>query len=272
MKTKKDLIGLGAVVAILLAVGAFADLQISHQLYNMDSAFGKLFEAIGEFPASLTGSFCAMIMAVVLKKRNGNKWNFKSAGSLILSILFAIMAGFLVVGYLNGPKIVAVVLSAAIIVGEYLAAKSISEHHSEEAYKAAVFGLQLFLIVMLLFNLLKLGWGRERYRHMIAAGSFAGFTPWYLPQGLASGNEFMSFPSGHSANASIIMWITLLPTFVPKLKDKEMLLKIVACIWIGMVMLSRVIMGAHFLSDVTAGMGVSLLTFYILYQKKYVKK
>lgn len=161
------------------------------------------------------------------------------------------------------------VFAAVILIAEYFSAKSIAEHHGDELYRAGVFGLQLFLIVLLAFNLMKLGWGRERYRHMAAAGTFAGFSPWYLPQGLASGNEFMSFPSGHSANAAIMMWITLLPTFLPKLQNKEIVLKIAAFISIGPVMLSRIIMGAHFLSDVTAGMTVSLVVFYLLYQKKY---
>lgn len=92
---------------------------------------------------------------------------------------------------------------------------------------------------------------------------------WMIPQGLTTNNEFMSFPSGHSANAAIIMWITLLPSFVPALAKRETVLKLFAVLWIGCVMISRVMMGAHFLSDVTMGMTLSLLLFYLFYRKRF---
>lgn len=195
--------------------------------------------------------------------------NLKCVGGFVLGVLLALMAGILPVNYLNGPKALGFVLGAVILVADIFIAKFVVRYRREELYKAAVMGLQLFLIVVLLFNLVKLGWGRERFRHMMEIGTVAGFSPWFIPQGLAAGNEFMSFPSGHSANAAIVMWITLLPTFLPSLATKEKLLKVFACIWIALVMVSRIIMGAHFLSDVTMGMMISLVTFYVLYKKKY---
>lgn len=65
--------------------------------------------------------------------------------------------------------------------------------------------------------------------------------------------------------------ITLLPKFIPALGKKENILKVIACIWIGCVMVSRIIMGAHFLSDVTMGMTISLVLFYAFYQKQYAQ-
>lgn len=270
MRTKKDLMILGCVAAVLLVVGAFADLQISHALYNQESVFGKIFEAVGEFPASFIASFCAMSVAVVQKQQKGNI-GFKCAGSFILALLFGLMAGMLPMKYFGAPMAAGVVLAIIIIAADLFMAKAVAKNSSEELYKAAVLGLELFLIVILVFNMIKLGWGRERYRHMAASGDFTGFSMWLIPQGLASGNEFMSFPSGHSANAAIVMWITLIPSFVSLMKGKETLLKVVAGVWIGCVMLSRIIMGAHFVSDVTMGMTISLVTFYLLYQRKYNK-
>jgi hypothetical protein len=72
MKTKNDLKILGVTAAVLLLIGAAADLQISHFLYNPGSMFGKLFEAIGEFPASYLASLCAMIIAFSKTYRSGN--------------------------------------------------------------------------------------------------------------------------------------------------------------------------------------------------------
>lgn len=263
MKTQKDLKILGIFVLALLILGAFADLPLSHYLYNPGSLFGKVFEVIGEFPSSFIASFCAMIIAVS-QKRIG----FKQIGSFMLSILLSVMAGFLLITYWEGPKALGIVFAIVVLLINFFGARVICREENSNACQAAKIGLWLFLIVIVFFNLVKLGWGRERYRHMVATGDFSGFSNWFIPQGLASGNEFMSFPSGHSANAAIVMWITLLPSFIPSLEKKEIVLKISASIWIGCVMLSRIIMGAHFLSDVTVGMAISLVLSYVFCKKK----
>lgn len=266
MKTQKDLKILAGVVLMLLLIGTVADLTLSHHLYNPNSLFGKVFEVIGEFPSSFIASFCAMIIA-----RSRKKIGFKQIGSFVLSILLSVMAGFLLIAYWNGPGALGIVFAIGVFLADFLGVGAICKNENADACKAAKIGLQLFLVVIVFFNLAKLGWGRERYRHMVATGDFSGFSHWFLPQGLASGNEFMSFPSGHSANAAIVMWITLFPKFIPALEKKENILKVIACIWIGCVMVSRIIMGAHFLSDVTMGMTISLVLFYVFYQKQYAK-
>lgn len=272
MKTKKDLKVLGIAAAVLLFIAAVGDMEISRMIYNPESLFGKALEAVGEFPAMFIGAFCTMTIGVVQKKGNNGKMNMKSVLGFFFGILLALTAGNLPVKYLEGPEALGVVLGLGIAVADYFMISAIAETHGKELYKAAVFGLQLFLLVVLTFNLIKMGWGRERYRHMMETGDFSGFSPWFLPRGFTTENEFMSFPSGHSANAAVTMWITLLPTFLPSLKTKEALLKILSCVWIALVMVSRVIMGAHFLGDVAMGMTLSLVIFYLLYQKKYVKE
>lgn len=264
MKTQKDLKIFGVIIIALLGIGAFADLSISHVLYNPTSIFGNVFEIVGELPSTFIATLCALIIAV-----SQTKINWKSIGSGILAILFSLMAGIMLIAYWDGPNVLALILALIILGINYFLAKSICKAGNPKAYQAAKLGLQLFLIVIVTFNLIKLGWGRERYRHMIEIGSFEGFSAWFIPQGLASGNEFMSFPSGHSANSSIILWITLLPAFIPSLATKENLLKIVAGIWIACVMVSRIVMGAHFLSDVTVGMSITLIVFYLLYRRLF---
>lgn len=250
--------------AVLLLIGAAADLQISHFLYNPGSMFGKLFEAIGEFPASYLASLCAMIIAF---SQNISIW--KRVSGAILTVLLSLMAGMLLITYQHGPKALGLIAAAAVLIANAFLAKTVCKNGNPDALRAAKLGLQLFVTVLLLFNLIKLGWGRERYRHMVSTGDFSGFSMWMIPQGLVTDNEFMSFPSGHSANAAVIMWLTLLPDFVPALSKRETLLKIFAILWIGCVMLSRIIMGAHFLSDVTMGMTLSLLIFYVFYQRLF---
>lgn len=122
----------------------------------------------------------------------------------------------------------------------------------------------------MVINVLKYFWGRPRFRSM--DDPLKQFTAWYLPQALAAGNEFMSFPSGHSANAAVVVWVVLLPGFVPALQGKERYLGLCAGAWLVCVMYSRIIMGAHFLSDVTMGAALSVTLFFLLCGWKYAAK
>ncbi|MGL4372751.1 MAG: hypothetical protein ACRCS6_03145, partial [Turicibacter sp.] len=49
-----------SIIGVLLVIFAFTDLTISHAVYDPESTFGLLFEAIGEFPAALIATFCTI--------------------------------------------------------------------------------------------------------------------------------------------------------------------------------------------------------------------
>ena len=65
-------------------------------------------------------------------------------------------------------------------------------------------------------------------------------------------------------NSAAVILVTLLPSFVPALAGKQKVLHILAYIWIVLVGSSRIVMGAHFASDVTVGILLSLLLFEII--------
>ncbi len=263
-----------AFTVIILLIGfAFTDLQISQALYNPESSFGHFFETFGELPGALIAVFC---MAALITTRNKEKKleNFLSiVGFCILLFLFSFMAAYLPINYLGKgllplAPVIAVIYAAAALL---LAAK-LSKDQKDKIRRAAVIGVLLFVSAILIINLIKMGWGRLRFRSMVEP--FDHFSRWYLPQGFTSDNEYMSFPSGHSANSAVIIWITLIPSFIPKLKGSSVLLKIVAFAWILMVMVSRIIVGAHFASDVTLGASISILLFLLLcsWQEKSANK
>ncbi|MBS6373138.1 MAG: phosphatase PAP2 family protein [Erysipelotrichaceae bacterium] len=93
----------------------------------------------------------------------------------------------------------------------------------------------------------------------------AAFTPWYLPQGV-NGNK--SFPSGHTTAASITLCLFALPLFTKKrLSSWQTMLAVLSPI---MMALSRMIMGAHYLSDTVFAILIiyTMLEGAILYMKK----
>lgn len=265
---KEYKIGL-TIVGILLLIFAFTDMNISNALYNPESKFGLIFEAIGEFPAAIIATFCTVGLMLTRNKEKSLKYTLGTIGYIILLIFTSSMAAALPVKYFKGPNVLIPILMAIYIGASYAIAKKYAVTNKKELRRAALVGLLTFILVVIAFNSIKLLWGRERYRHMIAVGSFAGYSKWFIPQGLAAGNEFMSFPSGHSANAAIMIWIILIPTFVTSLKDKKKWFIGFAIIWTILVPISRVILGAHFASDVTMGVTLTLVIFTFL-KEKYI--
>ncbi len=94
----------------------------------------------------------------------------------------------------------------------------------------------------LVVHAIKLLWGRVRYRDLDILQD--GFTAWYLPQG-ATGHA--SFPSGHTAMG----WV-LLPCLIlwPRGSVESRVAAVLSVGWGCFVAASRVVIGAHYASDV----------------------
>ena len=65
----------------------------------------------------------------------------------------------------------------------------------------------------------------------------------------AKANDFRSFPSGHVTTAACSLLWLLFPTLHRFFEGKGRLLFLLSVIWTSLVTLSRLTMGAHFLSD-----------------------
>ena len=131
-----------------------------------------------------------------------------------------------------------------------------------------------------LINLIKVPWGRVRMRQIYKT-SESYFTPWWqagstlkkklMAEGVSS-DEFRSFPSGHTACAACAMLIGLLPTLRKGKEKRTRLLFILGCLWAAAVAISRIWMGAHFLTDVTMAwliaLGMCALCVHLFYFDK----
>lgn len=250
-------------IAILLAIFTFTDLQISKTIYNPQSGFGHFFEVFGELPGALIGVFS---MAALIVTGNYNaKWKTILFNLIfgVLLVMFSFMAAIMPLNYLDGISMpLAVILAVVYGAGSLWIAKILSKEENKNLREAAIIGILTFIAAIVVINIIKMCWGRLRFRSMVEP--YKEFSLWFMPQSFTTNNEYMSFPSGHSANSAVIWWITLLPTFVAQLRGKEKHLKLVAGAWIVMVMISRIIMGAHFASDVTVGASISIICFYLI--------
>ena len=121
--------------------------------------------------------------------------------------------------------------------------------------------LYLALMIPLIFvQTIKQLWGRVRFRDL--AVNYIDFTPWFQPQGI-SGNY--SFPSGHTAMGWMLLPILIL--LANKKGWKYKLIGGTVFIWGVIVGLGRIVIGAHYASDVLFSTGAAFVTFIILYNQ-----
>ena len=124
---------------------------------------------------------------------------------------------------------------------------------------------------------------RPRYRLVAMGYENIGFIPWYTPFknskeliesiGIAKG-EFRSFPSGHAIlSMSLVFILQFFAYFNDKLKSKRLLLGIIALLFAVIILFTRMILGAHYLSDVCAGAIISTLIslIYTIIQGRFIQ-
>lgn len=264
---KREIKCILSVGILFLIAGSFLDLRISHALYDPQNLYGKFFAAFATFPSVLIASFCFMGILVTTKKKVSFLYYTGITVNIIITMALIYVTASVPGWYFKNWHIQRVLLMAVLTAGEYMLALYCRNKDEENFRKAAVTGIMLFIIVLFVYNSIKILWGRERYRHMVKIKNFSGFSRWFIPRGFASGNDFMSFPSGHSANAAMTIWITLFPRFSTFWKGKEIILKITAYLWTLLSMFSRIVIGAHFLSDITVGVLITFIIFYALSNK-----
>ena len=160
--------------------------------------------------------------------------------------------------------------------GYYLAKKS----KDGRLLKRIVCLLVLLAISYGLMQVFKNAFHRPRFRLAVLGYEGIGFVPWYTPFSKASEfiekfgidkGEFRSFPSGHSIlSMSTVFILQSLTWFSVKLKDRKFVFGLIGMIFAVVIMFTRMILGAHYLSDVACGAVISscIALAYTLIQHK----
>ena len=273
LPSKRALLAAALILLVMLAVGSFADYPISLALYHPDNPFGKLLAGFGEYPAALGFSAAgAMLLSAHNRQRRlagmlqmiAGCWFILSGGA---------MAAALPTGYLDIPvwlaALTGVGCTGLTVWGILLLCRGADRNTVLRV--AAVFLLVIFADILVV-NLIKIPWGRARMR-LVASDARAYFMPWWQPgtelrdtlvaAGIAA-EEFKSFPSGHSANSSSLMLLSLLPMLRPQWNCRKTALFCAGFGWALAVAVSRIVMGAHYLSDTAVGLAVGLAALVII--------
>lgn len=241
-----------------------SDLWISINLYNPNATWAIFIEKYGEIPGLLVVLTGIHIYIVTLKASSNIKsilFNgfLLTTGSLITLYIFWLISLALSNSnalfndnrsYFFLAAIVSNIFISLLFRKRYKFSKK-SVLFSRITFKTFFYGY------LLIATPLKILWGRIRFRDL--AENYSDFTPWYWPNGI-TGNQ--SLPSGHAAMS--FMMIVLFIFFMDKPFYKRIILKGLVISWGLAVCASRVVMGAHFTSDVLFGAMIVIVAYLFL--------
>ena len=237
-----------ALAAAALGVAAVYDLKIDIALNHTSSFVANWFADTGEMPGYL------LLLAVggVLVRCLQNKW---------LKALFAvgtIGAGVYLGDYVarrlfvnNDFRVgygVLYGLGAALLFLLALHFIPVPERLRKPLILMAVIGLCGYGVSSGIINLLKMVWGRVRFRDL--TDGYGAFTAWYVINGNTGDH---SFPSGHTGSAGVTYFLMFLPFVSEKWQKRAYWCFAAAFLYTSVVAATRLVMGAHYLSDVTVG-------------------
>lgn len=269
---KYNVITFYAMAVIALIFAAFFDLRIDQWLNDPADPFSIWFCNTGEIPCRLIAPLAGAVIAYTADQ----KWQ-KIAGAVICLGGSAYMGTYIGDYFFLEENHLAFSLLWGIgfgitvmLVGSVI---KIPKRLKKPLLILAVTGIIVMAVQLLTIEGMKYLWGRIRFRDLLAAGSTDAFTPWYVINGI-NGNK--SFPSGHTAGAGMSYLLMLLPFVFKKWEDKKQLCFWVPFVYTSVVAFTRLVMGAHYLSDVTVGGVISftivIIAMAILEKKKLLEK
>lgn len=272
---------IGVFIATLI-IGSFFDFEINHAIFSNMDTFGLTISVLGTIPGYAMFAFIGGGAAALAVHRDYKTWikvvlYVSAVACLGSATFFAGREFFGPNGFTDAcPKIVGYVISFPImsgvtVLGYFMCKKSEQEY------------LWLFLLIMLValiialvpgVTLLKSIFHRPRFRSIETFG--LDFHPWYEPSKdyllypESMKEEFKSFPSGHAGASIAFPTMVLFLPFIKKEYSKYVLPCFIAGLaWALLVMFARMLVGAHFLSDVSIG---ALLTTTMMLVALFVLK
>ncbi|MBD9103968.1 MAG: phosphatase PAP2 family protein [Collinsella aerofaciens] len=265
---KKDAAAIAVILAFCLLVGSFFDYQISSALFNSSNLFGRFVEAAGELPFELTASV-AGIMLVRSARPDSKASKWLAALGVLINVG---LVGYEIIGSLRvGGKLVAaqLVLTFVLVIAANLIVYRLTrDTDPDDLTRWALMVLAVWVAQAIILNVIvKPLWSRPRMR-VIEVTPGLNFQPWwvignpdkwsYIAAGVIK-DGFKSFASGHTAHAAIGLMLAGLPAaaFTEKPSRRRVVFW-AASLVAALVAFGRIVIGAHFLTDVSCGFALVL--------------
>ncbi len=259
---------------VLLIIGTFFDYQISEMMSGQWILVSRITEIFGGFPMTILITLTLHIFLVNHQRTDSTRMYFFFI-LLNLAALIASIANYYVIfrylnptsGHSHGPVslpliVIAIVLGGLtfVMIQKYLT--TLDSNLKRWLWKQSKKVFLFLILVLLLTQGLKTMFARPRY-WTVVSGIYS-FVPWYTISGPTLQNELMSFISGHTANAYVL--VALSWYIKDSFKVRQIVLNGGLC-WGFLVGLGRLLSGQHFVTDVSmAGLLVILLFVWIEYK------
>ena len=267
-----------AVLGVIL--GSFFDLNISQAIASADNGFALTVSAIGPTLgfagiAFVGGGFIALAIKGQYHIALKVLFYVVAAACFGVSIYYSSGEYFGVNGFYGaapewvGYFIVFLPMAGAEFLGYWLFRDCKNKNMwIVFLVTLAVLGVGLAALIPILKDVMH----RPRYR-FLAVSDMNLFHNWWEPcknykelieQYNSHKDNFKSFPSGHTTEASILL---VVPTFLPlaheKFKKVQMPMFYCGCGVVVLVAFARILAAAHFLSDVSMGATITITALFI---------
>lgn len=242
---------------LLAALFSLWDLSISQTVADPHHPLGRALE----LPGQLIAPLFIVLSGITILVLPGSRPRPASAAPRIITGILTALGGLIYSCFIfsSFPAKAAIACALLLAVGCMLWTSFLlygTHFHPENLYRIALTVVVHVLLLLVVVSAIKLFWGRLRYRDMLNA---AGFSHWFIPQGI-TGNY--SFPSGHTAYCACAWAVTLFAPLTGA-RWKKVLCYLLPALAILVMAVSRVLAGAHYTSDVMIGAGLSIALFYL---------
>ena len=293
MVKKRHFIIVISILLVGLILGSFFDLEINKAIFSENNTFSLIMASFATYPgygglAFIGGGF----FGTTFKRKDMH------IGLKILSyFLSAVAYGMSVwlcakdmpsVNGFNNPALTvpSYLIAALVFAGIFYFAFSVTKRGDRQRLWIALMVMAVIFVVGLLpvGFIVKRIMHRPRYRFFVRTNPDLFHNWWerfadyksvlYDAEGNAvkigantmTSEEFKSFPSGHSGTAAIVMmFMPYMSIFFPKLKGKETLFFYIGFGWTLVMMFSRMLCGAHYLTDTCMGALIVLIVFFAVH-------
>lgn len=288
---KYSVIVLLIIMALLFIVGTFFDLSISKKLadvktgeYYTRNNFVNILEAFSEMPVYFLIIFSVGVCGYNLAQKEKD----------ILKIVYLFVTGVIIfcVGMIGAYRMVGTLgeiydfqdeckkvlpiicycLFALLCVGlEFLVLTKISKETIKKLYYFCWATILAVALTFIFTQLIKTFLSRLRFRALKCMDDYSQYRAWYKPlfhkkvtedMGVSE-DAYKSFPSGHCSFVASLLIIGFLSKFT-ELSDKaKYFCFFIPVVYLIIIAISRIVAGAHYLTDVLAGSGLAILINYL---------
>lgn len=257
MREKIKYFVISVIVISLMVIATFNDLKIAEKIYNPDMKWAHIFKVIGEFPIYL-----GLLLFGVTYYHLANKKIYKNL-LLVEAFVSFFLFLFMPFRYVFDTNLISVGIIFLISTCMFFILMKLSYKIDNNFYEKIKTVVLIYFVGVLtqltIVYAMKLCWSRVRFLEL---ETISEFTRWYVINWFDGTGT--SFPSGHTSGATNIMYLTLFVPLFTNDKKKHILIEFLCFSFIGLTALSRLVLGKHYLSDVTFAFALTYIIHIIV--------